>query len=310
MSYASLDNLRLPSKPLHLAVGMFDGVHLGHQAVIESAIHSARRTGGIAGVLTFWPHPSKLFRPEEATRLLMPLEAKEIFLNELGVSCVIAQEFTREFAAIEAKDFPAYLKERLPTLSAIYVGENFRFGKGRNGDAEQLVEYSRACGLHVVSAERIKFDGEPISSTRIRACLSAGEIAQANALLGYAYGFTGAVVPGRQLGRELGFPTLNFHWEPELKPRYGVYAVRVREVGGEWLNAVANYGLRPSITEAVKHPLLEVHLLAPTRLGPGAVLQVEWLHFLREEKKFDDLGDLKAQIGQDRDGAEAYFRQA
>jgi len=311
MAYASLENLKLPSKPLHLAIGMFDGVHLGHQSVIEAAIQSARRTGGIAGVLTFWPHPSKLFRPDDPTQLIMPIEAKEAFLTEMGVGCVIAQEFDRAFAAIEAADFPAHLKKKLPTLAAIYVGENFRFGKGRSGDVKQLVEVSRSCGLHVFSAERIKFDGEPISSTRIRACLSEGRMEQANALLGYAYGFMGAVVPGRQLGGELGFPTLNFHWEPELKPRFGVYTVRVRpSKGGDWLNGVANYGLRPSITESVKHPLLEVHLMAPTRLGPGAELEIEWLHFLRAEKKFEDLAELKAQIGKDRDAAEEYFRHA
>lgn len=310
MAYASLDNLNLPPKPLHLAVGMFDGVHLGHQSVIAAAIHSAGREDGLAGVLTFWPHPSKLFRHADATQLLMPLEEKERFLTELGVDCIIAQEFTRDFAAVPAEDFPRYLKDKLPTLRAIYVGENFRFGKGRRGDVAQLVAHSRALGLHVFSAERIKVDGEPISSTRIRECLRAGDMGQANALLGYAYRTRGLVVPGRQLGRDLGFPTLNLHWEPELKPPYGVYAVAVREtVSNNWIHGVANYGLRPTVTDGDVRPLLEVHLLTDsTTLGPGSELEVEWWRFLRGEKKFAGLGELKAQIAEDREAAVAYFK--
>ncbi len=312
MAYSSLDNLQLPDRPLHLAIGMFDGMHLGHQSVIEAAVSSASSTGGLSGVLTFWPHPSRLFRkPEAATKLFMPLEQKEAALTQMGVGCVIVQEFTHDFAAIEAEDFPAFLKLKLPTLSALYVGENFRYGKGRVGTIQTLIGTCRHLGLHVFSAERLRVDGEPISSTRIRACLLAGEMTQANALLGYPYTSEGRVIPGRQLGRTLGFPTLNLPWEPEMQPRYGVYAVRVRQTGvsDEWIRGVANYGLRPTVEKEPARPLLEVHLLEDVEWGPGMELTVQWLHFLRPEQKFASLDELKARINTDRIEASAYFRR-
>ncbi|MEM9226976.1 MAG: riboflavin biosynthesis protein RibF [Verrucomicrobiota bacterium] len=311
MSYVSLDEVQLPRRPLHLAVGMFDGVHLGHQSVIDAAIQSARRTAGVAGVLTFSPHPSHLFRPKEATQLLMPLEQKSRFLEAIGVNQVIVQHFTKDFAAVSAEAFPAYLKDRLPGLTAIYVGENFRFGKGRQGDIPLLVAQCRQLGLHVFSAERINLDGEPISSTRIRACLTEGQMAQANALLGYAYTAEGVVVSGRRLGSKLDFPTLNLSWEPELKPRYGVYAVRVGEPGSDISQpAVANYGVRPTVEEAAATPLLEVHVLEPTEFSYGDSLTVEWLDFLRPEMKFDSVAELQAQIARDTEAAKRYHAQA
>ncbi|MDP0495714.1 MAG: riboflavin biosynthesis protein RibF [Verrucomicrobiota bacterium JB024] len=311
MAYASLDNVTLPAgRPLHLALGMFDGVHLGHQSVIEAAVSSAARTGGLSGVLTFWPHPSHLFRkPDEATKLFMSLEQKEAFLADMGVDCVIAQEFTPAFATIAAEDFPAYLKLKLPTLAALYVGENFRYGKGRSGTIETLIADCKRLGLHVFSAERLRVDGEPISSTRIRACLAAGEMEQANALLGYPYTTTGRVIPGRQLGRTLGFPTLNIAWEPELAPRYGVYAVRARaNVSEKWIPGVANYGLRPTVEQGTVRPLLEAHMLEPVSWTTGDTLTVQWLHFVRPEQKFSGLDELKAQIAADREAAAAFLR--
>lgn len=292
---------------LHLAIGVFDGVHLGHKAVIESAIISARR-GGVSGVLTFDPHPSRLFRPEDPTRLIMPIDAKVAKLREFGVDCVICKRFDREFAAISADDFLAHLKAKLPTLKAIYVGENFRFGQKRIGDVNTLVETGRQLGLGVFSAERIKHNGEPISSTRIRLEVEAGRILEANDLLGDNYCSIGTVVAGAQLGRELGFPTLNLPWEPECRPRFGVYQVRFRECGaGVWLPAVANYGVKPTVSGDEARPCLEVHGLDPVALGPGSLIEVEWLRFIRAEQKFSSLEALKAQIGADRELARTWF---
>ncbi|MGE9293552.1 MAG: riboflavin biosynthesis protein RibF [Puniceicoccales bacterium] len=309
MAYASLDNPNLPDRPLHLAIGMFDGVHLGHQSVIEACVSSATACGGVSGVLTFWPHPSRLFRKaDQATKLFMPLDQKAEYLRKRGIESVIVQPFTSEFAAIEAEDFPAYLKQKLPTLEALYVGENFRYGKGRTGTIETLIEGCRKLGMHVFSAERLRVDGEPISSTRIRVCLEEGDMRQARALLGYPYTSYGEVIPGRQLGRTLGFPTLNMAWEPELAPHYGVYAVRVREdVSSAWIPGVANYGQRPTVDKEPAQPLLEAHMLQPVEWGNGTRLTVQWLEFLRPEKKFNGLDELKAQIGADRESAARYF---
>ncbi len=308
--FHSLAAVRLPAQPLHLAIGMFDGVHLGHQAVIESALHSARREGGLAGVLTFDPHPSRLFRPEKPVRLLMPVALKTEFLRKsLGVDFVVQEPFTREFAAIAADDFLPHLRAALPGLHAVYVGENWRYGAGRHGDASSLVLTGRAAGVQVFSAPRINLDGEPISSTRIRTHVAAGEIAAANALLGYAYFSTGPAQPGRRLGRTIGFPTLNLAWEPECAPAAGVYAVRVRRPGDKPETArpaVANYGVRPTV-EAAGRPLLEAHVLGECPWHEGDELFVEWLQFLRPERKFADLAALRSQIELDRDAARAFF---
>lgn len=302
--FPGLEAVRLPDRPLHLAIGMFDGVHLGHRAVIETAVQSARECGGVSGVLTFWPHPSTLFRPEQPTRLLMPPAAKARVLGRLGVEAIIAQEFTREFAAIPAGDFLPHLRARLPQLAAVYVGENWRYGRGRTGDVNQLVAAARGLGLSVFSAPRVNFDGEPISSTRIRELLEAGEIAAANRMLGYAYFVEGRVAPGKGLGRQIGFPTLNIDWAPELAPRHGVYAVRIGGAASadRMLPGVANYGVRPTVEQTVV-PRLEVHVLADCPFGAGDAVTVELRHFLRPERKFPSIADLRAQIARDRETA-------
>jgi len=307
--YTSIEEAatELPHGPLHLAIGMFDGVHLGHHAVIESAVLSARRSGGVAAVLTFWPHPSRLFRPESPVQLIMTPALKNRQLARLGVDAVITQQFDRAFASIEANDFLPSLKRALPNLTTIYVGENWRFGKGRHGDIHLLVQTARDLGINVVSAPRINQNEDPISSTRIRNYLVEGRLEEANALLGYAYFAEGVVAPGKQLGRKLGFPTLNVVWEPDLRPRFGVYTVRVSgPKTATSLPAVANYGLRPTVENATI-PRLEIHLLAPCPFGAGNELLIEWLSFLRPEQRFDSVDSLRAQITVDRDAALTWF---
>jgi len=308
LQFDSLTRAAPPPAPLHLAIGMFDGVHLGHQSVIEAAIHSARRDGGLAGVLTFWPHPSALFRPKNPTRLLMPPEMKRAVLARLGLDFIIEQEFTREFAAVDAREFVALLQRSLPALAAVYVGENWRFGRDRAGDVAVLIEEARRAGVAVFSAPRLNHNGAPISSSRIRELLAAGALAEANALLGYAYFAAGVVERGRQLGRTLGFPTLNLAWAPEFQPGHGVYAVEVPTGPGRPLRGVANYGLRPTVGAATQ-PRLEVHLLDASPLDYGAKITVNWLHFLRPESKFANVGELRAQIARDRENALKFFEK-
>ena len=302
----------LPARPVHLAIGMFDGLHLGHQAVIEAAIHSARAQGGLAAVLTFAPHPSRLFNPADPVRLIQTPAFKARLLRDWGVEVVITQAFTAEFAAIPADGFLAELRRHLPRLAAVYVGENWRYGRGRAGDVGTLNAEAATLGLAVFSAPRIKHNGEPISSTRLRSLLTAGDMPTVNALLGYAYRSEGVVTAGRRLGRQLGFPTLNLPWSPELVPRLGVYAVKVRRVGDDqaW-SAVANFGVRPTVESAAVAPRLEVHVLgsdSPAETwGEGTALEVEWRAFLREEQRFPDVAALHAQITRDRDAATEFF---
>ena len=309
LQFAGLEQVRLPAGPLHLAIGMFDGVHLGHKSVIESAVRAARASGGQTGVLTFWPHPSTLFRPEQPVPLLMPAAMKRTVLARLGVDVVIEQTFSAEFAAIEASDFVALLRRHLPQLAAIYVGENWRFGRGRTGDVSVLMEAARQTGLTVFSAPRLNHNGAPISSSRVRELLAAGDMPEANAMLGYPYFTSGVVGQGRQLGRTVGFPTLNLAWEPELKPRYGVYAVEVSQGEKRSLPGVANYGLRPTVTQT-NRPLLEVHLLEAPVPVYGDEITVHWLKFLRPEGKFGSVEELRRQIENDRENALKFFQKS
>jgi len=307
MQFAGLAQTSLPMRPLHLAIGMFDGVHLGHRAVIEAAVQSARRTGGVAAVLTFSPHPSALFRPESPTPMITDWPTKVAMLGRLGVDAVITEPFTPEYAKIEAEAFLPHLRGKLPQLAAVYVGENWRFGRGRRGDVALLVAEARKCGLTVLSAPRVNFDGEPISSTRIRGLLAGGDVALANSLLGYTYTARGVVRPGKRLGRTIGFPTLNLTWSPELRPCLGVYAVRVLGPNsGAALPGVANYGLRPTV-EQTSEPRLEIHLFGTCPYGDGDEITVEWVRFLRPEAKFGGLDQLREQIGRDVVAASAEF---
>ena len=292
---------------MHLAIGMFDGVHLGHQSVISAAIQSAQRSGGLAGVLTFTSHPSRLFRPDNPTLMILSREAKRHVLARFDLDFLVEQEFSSEFAKISAEDFLPLLQRSLPRLTAIYVGENWRFGRGRLGDVPLLIQEARKIGVEVISAPRLNHDGIPISSSRIRELIAAGQIGEANALLGYSYFSEGTVQSGRRLGRQLGFPTLNLDWVPELRPRYGVYAVSVVDEAGATSLGVANYGLRPTVEQGTTKPMLEVHILGETTLGVGRKVTVHWLHFLRPEKKFSGVEELAVQIAQDRQNALFFF---
>ncbi|MCC5025242.1 MAG: riboflavin biosynthesis protein RibF [Candidatus Synoicihabitans palmerolidicus] len=297
---------------------MFDGVHLGHRAVVEAAVLSARHVNGLAAALTFDPHPSRLLRPDAAVPLLLPPDTKAKRLLVAGLDAVIIQAFTREFAAVDADDFVPMLKRALPHLRTIFVGENWRFGKGRKGDVDLLNAQAKAHGVRIFSAPRVNLDGDPISSTRIRAALQEGNLDLVNALLGYTYTIDGVVKAGQSLGRRLGFPTLNVPWAPECAPCLGVYAVQLRAAGVKaadgkervW-RGVANYGLRPTVAKPGESlPRLEVHLFDTPPFGEGTPLEVEWCGFLRREKRFAGVDALRAQIGRDVTKAREYFGAA
>ena len=290
------------SGPIDLAVGMFDGVHRGHQRVISGAKELARAHRRHAGVLTFDPHPSRVVHPESATRLLYPLSRRLELLLGLGVDFVLVQKFTPGYAKRTAESFAAHLRRCLPGLASLHVGENFRFGAGRKGDVRLLRDTAAALGIEVHALARQLTEGEAISSSRIRKLVEEGEMEEARHLLGRPYTMRGKVVPGRRLGREIGFPTLNIPYEPETVPRFGVYFAGLLAADGTTvLPAVANYGRKPTV-EKESAPLLEVHLLAASgdgQPGEGDELCVLLLDFLRPEKAFADVRALREQIARD-----------
>jgi len=292
---------------IHLALGAFDGVHLGHRAVLHSARDAARRDHGQVGVMTFDPHPSKVLRPEAAVPLILNRAQKDERLTEAGAEFIHHQAFTLQHAAMEAADFPAWLLHTFKGLRSLHVGANFRYGQGRAGDGESLVRDGGRLGLAVNLIAPVQLDGAAVSSSRIRAALHHGDLALANRLLLRPYESTGSIIDGRRIGRTLDFPTLNLPWNPELRPAFGVYAVELVTDEGLAEPGVANWGLRPTVESAPVEPLLETHLLRPAGPMPatGSVVRIRWLHFLRREQKFADLAALRAQIAEDAESARA-----
>ncbi|GHC62506.1 bifunctional riboflavin kinase/FAD synthetase [Roseibacillus persicicus] len=298
LAFSDLATIR---QPLSLALGVFDGVHLGHQAVMARAVERAREAGGLAGVLTFEPHPIQVLAPERAPRrLLASLEHKERLLEDLGLDLLVVVEFTREFASWSAGDFLAELR-RAERLHSLAMGRDWCFGKNRGGNVELLEKFGQEHGVAIDAVSAVMVAGERISSTRIRQALRDGNLAAAEEMLGRLYSVMGTVSEGKKLGRELGFPTANLVPQSEQLPPDGVWAVEARW-DGAWHPAVANLGRRPTVG-GDEDRMLEVHLLSWQGDLYGKELEVRFRQFLRGEKKFDGLEALKEQIGRDVESA-------
>ncbi len=301
MAVLGFQELRNEPGPLHLAIGIFDGVHLGHRAILKQASEAAARDSGEVVVLTFWPHPSHVIRPEDSVPMLVGRELRTRLLLEAGADTVVFLEFTAEFAKMEAEAFPTFLKESVPALKTVSVGEGFRFGRARVGDAALFCREGAKVSLDVRPVARVDLDGVPLSSTLIREKVAAGKIAVANRLLGYPYLAEGRIIAGEALGRKIGFPTLNLGWLPDAQPRLGVYAVRVAfpELSSHSFAGVANYGCRPTVSDADAEPMLEVHLLEKLPQEPCGRMEVAFHDFIRAEERFDSVEALAKRIEKD-----------
>jgi riboflavin kinase/FMN adenylyltransferase len=296
-----------------LALGMFDGVHRGHQVVLNHAVQEAVRFSGTTSALTFPKHPASLLRPGKEPPLIMTPREKAEKLFSFGLSSVIMQPFDQQLSEVPADQFIGFLKKMIPGLRSMCVGKNFRFGKNRAGDSQSLIDHGLAGGINVQVAESLILDDLPVSSSRIREALSVGDIKRVNQMLGRNYQVSGTVISGKALGRTIGFPTLNLSWSPEAKPAYGVYAGWAEEMSsGNRIPAIANYGIRPTLEEGNKLPLLEIHCLEEPNLSlwrHRALLSMELSTMIRPEKKFADIEELKSQIKRDCDEARKLFTQ-
>ncbi len=302
------DLQRIPG-PLHLAIGVFDGVHLGHAAVIDAARESAESIGGTVVVVTFDPHPIEVLSPRNAPRLLTASRHKIMILERnLGVEHVLVVSFDRDFAEQSGEDFVMSLLDSAPRegIARICVGETWKFGKARSGDFELLEKLGAENGFAVTGVETVEADGLRVSSTRIREAVGAGDFAIAASLLGREYTVFGTVIEGRKLGRTIGFPTANLTVHHEQLPPTGVYAVMATGAGDSW-NGVANLGYRPTVEGGKLKRLLEVHLFGLEHDIYGQDIEVEFVEFIRPEKKFEGLEELKAQIQRDAEEARAFF---
>ncbi|MEZ5865986.1 MAG: bifunctional riboflavin kinase/FAD synthetase [Geminicoccaceae bacterium] len=284
-----------------VAIGNFDGVHLGHRAVIEAARGQATRAGGL-GVVTFEPHPREVLSPATAPLRLAPLRRKIALLRDLGVDHLFLLRFDRALMAMPAPEFVERILVGRLGIRGLAAGEAFRFGHRRQGDAALLQEAAAAHDFAFAAVPPVMADGLPCSSTRIRAALAAGELALANRLLGYPFELTGIVRAGHQRGRTIGFPTANIAPPAErwALPAAGVYAVRAGRctpAGKVWYPGIANLGRRPTFDG--DRLLLEVHLLDVRLDLYGQRLDVAFLERLRGEVKFPGIEALKAQIVED-----------
>lgn len=286
--------------PVALAVGVFDGVHRGHQAVLAEARRRAAEAGGTAWALTFEPHPRQLLHPGGAPERITPPDLKREALAAQGIRGVIELPFTTELTAMKAEEFVARMAERLPELCAVAVGSNWRFGYHARGSIATLEACAQTHGFAVAAVDPVLHDGAPISSTRVRAALRHGHMEEAHALLGRPFALRGPVGHGRAIGRTLGYPTANIDaLSNRLHPPHGVYAVRVDIAGGAaGIPAGAYIGRRPTFG-LENHPALEVYLLDFNGDLYGATLTVHFLSRLRSDQTFPDAESLKRQIADD-----------
>lgn len=294
----------ITTRPTVLTMGKFDGLHLGHQQLIGTAISHARSLGFASAVLTWEPHPGKVLRPTNELRLLTSPEEKVELIGELGPDYLIVAPFNEQTRTTSAQDYLAQICAALP-LRELWVGENFAMGRNRAGDVPALMTIGAGLGFAVGAMRPVLIDGAVVSASRVRECLQAGDVVAAQQLLGRPFGMRGLVVEGDKRGRTIGFPTANLLVDQgHILPADGVYAIRVHLNEGP-LPAVANIGLRPTFDGTQR--TVEAFLLDWSGDLYGQVLRFDFYQRLRGEQKFSGIAALVAQIGNDVAQARALF---
>jgi riboflavin kinase/FMN adenylyltransferase len=289
-----------------IAIGNFDGIHLGHQRLLEYCIGLAKESGAVATALTFEPPPLKVLRPEVAPPRISTNEQRLEWFGALGMEAAVVLPFTMELAKLSPEDFVDEILVRQLQVRAVVVGDNFRFGHRQAGDVKFLRELGMRDGFDVVVHEPVVVDGEIVSSTVIRKLIAEGEVTRAARMLGRAFALTGEVVAGTGTGRKFTFPTLNLRPEQELLPARGVYVTRtVLEGEPNSHRSVTNVGMRPTFNGTGL--TVETHLLDYSGNFSPKKIEVRFWKKLREEKKFVGPEELKAQIAKDIQKANEFF---
>jgi len=302
--FRDIEDFRRPELKTVVTMGNFDGIHLGHQALVGNAVAEAKRWLTRCIVFTFEPHPLKLLAPERAPRMIVKHQDKMEMLEALGVDDVIVQTFDRRFASINAEDFVRrYLLERL-NLSKIWLGRDLRFGRARQGDAEDLIRWGNELGFSVGIVEPILVEGERISSSRIRQLIEQGQVDAVKPMLGRYHFVSGTVVRGHRRGRDLGFPTANLAATTELVPRDGIYATILELQNDRWLS-VSSIGHNPTFGDGSR--TIEAHILDFAGDIYGEQVKLSFVVRIREEQKFDQIEDLVTQMQGDVQAARIVF---
>ncbi len=293
------------AKPTVLTLGVFDGLHLGHQRIMKTVVERAKAANAVATAITFDPHPRAVLHPESAPPLLQTLDQRLANLEVLGIEQAIVIKFDREFASQPAEDFlRSVVRDRLHARE-VYLGKGFAFGKDRGGDIALLRRMSTDLGFLADEVDEVRLRGQRISSSAIRKLLGDGRVNLARRMLGRPYGVEGVIIRGDRRGHTIGFPTANLKPHNRVIPRFGVYATATL-VDGAWRESITNIGVRPTF-EDTNEPSIESYIFDFDGDLYGDVVRVRFLHRIRDERKFNGIDELKAQIECDVRTARNYF---
>lgn len=294
-------------KPNVLTLGVFDGLHLGHQRIMQTVVERAGEIGVHATAITFDPHPRAVLHPESAPPLLQTLDQRLANFEVLGIEQAIVIPFDKEFASHPAEDFLYEIVHDRLHAKEVYLGRGFAFGKGRGGNIDLLRRLSAELGFYADEVPEVTLRGQRISSSKIRHLLAEGRTNLARRMLGRPYGVEGVIIRGNRRGHTIGFPTANLKPHNRVIPKFGVYATATL-VDGAWRRSVTNIGVRPTF-ENDAEPSIETFIFDFDGDLYGDVLRVRFLHRIRDERKFNGIEELKAQIQKDSARALNYFRQ-
>ncbi|QYO66429.1 bifunctional riboflavin kinase/FAD synthetase [Leptolyngbya sp. 7M] len=294
-------------KPTVLTLGVFDGLHLGHQRIMQTVVERGKAVEAVATAITFDPHPRAVLHPESAPPLLQTLDQRLANLEVLGIEQTIVIAFDREFAQKPAEGFVREILHERLQVKEVHLGKDFAFGRGRGGNIELLRRMSGELGFYAEEVPEVRLRGHRISSSKIRQLLSEGKINVARRMLGRPYGVEGVIERGAQRGRTIGFPTANLRPHNRVIPKFGVYATATL-VEGTWRRSITNIGIRPTF-EKDAEPSIESYIFDFDGDLYGDVLRVRFLHRIRDEHKFTGIDELRAQIERDTDQARNYFRR-
>jgi riboflavin kinase/FMN adenylyltransferase len=290
-----------------VALGMFDGLHIGHMALIEKVKELAKEHNWLSAVYSFHNHPYTVLNPAQAPAQLLTPEEKLRCFSHTQIDYLLWVPFSFQLSGEDPEDFIKGMVERYD-IAAIVAGFNYKFGSGSSGDADMIRKICKQCGVEAYIIEPVCFKGLPVSSTRIRRCLAEGELEDANAMLGRPYSVCGKIVRGKQLGRTIGFPTANIEAPVKTLPRFGVYATEA-SIYGKKHHAITNIGKNPTVSDQEGKVFIETSINNYDQDIYGSTLKIEFRKFLREEKKFGSVEDLKQQITKDIDQMLQHFQE-
>ena len=292
-------------RPTVLTLGVFDGLHLGHQKIMRTVVERAKETDAHATAITFDPHPRAVLYPESAPPLLQTLDQRLANFEVLGIEQAIVIPFTHEFASNPAEDFLRDIVHDRLQAKEVYLGKGFAFGRDRGGNIDLLRRMSRELGFFADEVDEVRLRGMRISSSKIRQLLSQGRVNLVRRMLGRPYGVEGVIIRGNRRGHTIGFPTANLKPHNRVIPKYGVYATATL-VDGTWRRSITNIGVRPTF-ETGAEPSIETYIFDYEGDLYGDVLRVRFLHRIRDERKFAGIEELKSQIEKDTHRALNYF---